>query len=527
MNAQKRITISVMLLLFLSISFLTPVISVFLNYGTNTGILNTKYFNLLLPAIVTTLLAFFLIYLRQKDSFNFTSRHSIGLMFLFALSFFLFTSNPVFKYVKYTGFLSLLILISIWIEPFVNSDPIKNALKYISISLTYVLLFLGVLEPGFIFTQVGKLENLNPFYKKEGFVDFLGLFDNTRILEGGYLKPDIHSNYLIGDGSIGKININHLGFRSKWELVTPKPKDEFRVLLAGDSFTVGYRIDDQFTMGGLIESELAGDNKQTVKTYTAGLFEQYSILLWQKKYPDHFNANTLIVGICLGNDLVQTYTKLKSIELNQSFSYHPVNDPYYDQVMGKENLPLSALDANASFNYNVWNPATSIRKELRIVELIKLYQPTGIWTMPLPGSIPAWDSMNGFGAFLKKSDVTYKELFQYFENTLVAIDKNASQSGIKVHFIVYPMRFQQSEGEWNATKELYGLNTSGFDLESPNRVIANICSKNNLSCLDLLPVFKENGKQILHFPFDQHWNKQGNLIAGKEIARLIRENYFK
>ncbi|HRG77773.1 MAG TPA: hypothetical protein PLX69_24645, partial [Leptospiraceae bacterium] len=293
MNAQKRITISVMLLLFLSVSFLTPVISVFLNYGTNTGILNTKYSNLLLPSIVTTLLIFFLFYLRQKDSSRLTSKHSIGIIILFTLSILLFASNPVFKYVKYTGFISLVILISIWIDPFLNSDLIKNVLKYISISLTYVLLFLGVLEPGFIFTQVGKLENLNPFFKKEGFVDFLGLFDNTRILEGGYLKPDIHSNYLIGDGSIGKININHLGFRSKWELVTPKPKDEFRVLLAGDSFTVGYRIDDQFTMGGLIESELAENNKQTVKTYTAGLFEQYSILLWQKKYPNHFDANTL------------------------------------------------------------------------------------------------------------------------------------------------------------------------------------------------------------------------------------------
>ena len=91
-------------------------------------------------------------------------------MFLFALSFFLFTSNPVFKYVKYTGFLSLLILISIWIEPFLSGNLIKSLVRYTGISLTYAILFLGILEPTFIFTQVGKLENLNPFFKKEGFV---------------------------------------------------------------------------------------------------------------------------------------------------------------------------------------------------------------------------------------------------------------------------------------------------------------------------------------------------------------------
>ena len=90
-------------------------------------------------------------------------------------------------------------------------------------------------------------------------------------------------------------------------------------------------------------------------------------MLWQKKYPDHFDANTLIVGICLGNDLVQTYTKLKSIELNQSFSYHPVNDPYYDQVMGKENLPLSALDAE-------------MRSSLQD-EIVKVHQLAGVTTI--------------------------------------------------------------------------------------------------------------------------------------------------
>ncbi len=516
-----------MLLFFLSISYFIPIVSVFLNYRKDTGILNTTYFHLFLPVIITLFLAGVLVFVYQKYKTNFTKWHYSILAVLFTLSFLHFTSSPVFKYIKYTGIIGFIILALIWLEPVIRSLALKNISRYISISLSYILVFLAILEPILIYPQISKLENLNPFFQKEGFIDFLSLFDNTRILEGGYLKQNVHSNYLIGDGSIGRVNINSLGFRSKWELENPKSKEEFRILLAGDSFTVGYRIDDAFTMGGLLESEFANDKSKFVKTFTAGLFEQYSVLQWQKKYPNHFEADTLIVGICLGNDLVQTYTKLKSIELGQTFKYHPVNDPYYNQVLEKEKLPVTALDPKSSFNYNAWNPATAIRKELRISEMLKLYRPTGIWTMPLPGSIPTWDSMNGFGAFLKNSNETYSELFQYFENALVEIDKNAKQAGIQVHFVVYPMRFQQSEAEWNATKELYALNHSAFDLENPNRIIASICNKNQLSCLDLLPLFKENGSQILHFPFDQHWNKQGNLLAGKEIAKFIKEKYFK
>ncbi len=513
-----------MLLFFISISYLIPVVSVFLVYGKETGILNTSYFNLLLPFTVTFSWGILLLLFYTKYKTNISKIQYLILALLITVSFLSFTGSPAFRYIKYTGIFAFIILIFIWVETLIQSQIIKNLSRYIMISLSYILVFLSILEPALIFPQIGKLENLNPFFKKEGFIDFLGLFDNTRILEGGYLKQNIHSNYLIGDGSLGKININSKGFRSKWELENPKPKDEFRILLAGDSFTVGYRIDDAYTLGGLIESEL---NNKNIKTFTAGLFEQYSILQWQKQYPKQFDADVLLVGICLGNDLVQTYSKLKSIELGYSFKYHPVNDPYYNQVLEKEKLPLTALDSKSSFNYNVWNPATSIRKDLRIVELVKLYRPTGIWTMPLPGSIPTWDPMNGFGAFLKNSEKTYSELFQYFGNTLFEIHKNASNAGIKVHFVIYPMRFQQSEAEWKATKELYGLDSSGFNLENPNQIIANICNQYQMSCLDLLPLFKENGKEILHFPFDQHWNKKGNLIAGKYISNFIKEQHFR
>ncbi len=65
-----------------------------------------------------------------------------------------------------------------------------------------------------------------------------------------------------------------------------------------------------------------------------------------------------------------------------------------------------------------------------------------------------------------------------------------------------------------------------WDLTAPDRRMARICKRNAIPFLQLEPEFARRtaSGEVLHFPFDGHWNAAGNDLGGRLIADFVAAN---
>ncbi len=344
-------------------------------------------------------------------------------------------------------------------------------------------------------------------------LDFYGIVDEQARAPGN-LKPNLDATLMLGDGSTGRVITNALGFRNTEELRIPKPVDEFRILFLGDSFTYGYRTDQSRSAVHVMETRLRERLNRNVRIYPAWVGNQAGLLEWLRSYPEKFQADMILHGICLGNDL-------RTSLLAQNPAARADGSVWLDRPIPAEYLDLSRYERDDTFI-----PGTemrTMRRQLRIAQTMRLlFSPSPISTgKPIPrGAPPMWNTQNDIGVFIK--DLTNgDELFALLGANLSAAKKLSGETPF--HAILFPQRFQQSKREWEAQVRYYGLNAESFDLDGPNRRLAEICAEQGLACLDLLPAFRSRGDEILHYPYDMHWNDAGNRLAGEAMADYLLE----
>ncbi len=356
---------------------------------------------------------------------------------------------------------------------------------------------------------------------KSEVLDFPDLFDGEN---PGLLKKNLNEPMLLGDGSTGLVRTNASGFRSNHEMILPKPADELRLLFLGDSFTIGYRTEQSKTAATLLEERLqtAFPNRR-VRIFVARAMDQTSLKLWLRKNRGRFDEDAIIHGITIGNDLPVAYVERYLMQSTENLS--PLE--YYAREFGRIHLPPSALESGAGrtrvCSLLPEDQLRCLRLVLRLETLIGLFRPTAIYNYRSAedGKVMMWDQQNDLGLFLKELHPS-GELFYETEERVLAEIADEQNNGAPLFYFLYPQRFQQSEAEWEATRDWFGLNTDAFDLEQPNRRILAMCAKHGLTCRDLLPAFRAHGDELLHYPYDMHWNNAGNAVAAEAMAEYLK-----
>ncbi len=324
----------------------------------------------------------------------------------------------------------------------------------------------------------------------------------------GRLQPNLNDSMRLGDGSIGRVITNARGFRNKTQLVLPKPEREFRILFLGDSFTFGFRTDQLKTAAAILESKLRSDLRLNVRVYPGWTENQNGLVSWLRQYPNRFDADLILHGICLGNDLGTTFWTNRSSKSARELA---------------ETIPARFLDMQEfreDTTFVKGSEPEELKSRLRTSAAIRfLFLPTPIYTGQAvqPGRPPLWNPQNDIGLFLKDPSFN-SELFDTFAERIQEADRLLE---IPLHSVLFPQRYQQSELEWRAMIRYYGLRSEAFDLGLPNRKILDICKRNRLNCVDLLPAFREHSRKLLHYPYDMHWNDAGNRLAGEAMAKYL------
>jgi lysophospholipase L1-like esterase len=327
------------------------------------------------------------------------------------------------------------------------------------------------------------------------------------------LVPDAYAKFEQQDFSYVQRN-NAFGLRGN-EITIDKPKDTFRILTLGDSFTMGKGVEDDQTFSALMQdilNEKLGScdaRYERIEVLNGGV-DSYAPIL-----SSLYLTQALHV---LGPDLV--ILNLDNSDLIQEAAYRmiAIRDDR-GEIMG---VPGNESKKRLSDKFRSW-----IESNLYITRVLLFYT----------------------NKFLGHKDLTVRGVVERANAEVIAhtlesdhIDRTAQWADVfaslakiqdfadsrEMEFLVtlYPWAHQVSDGEWLPGRFTY-LTKDDRPIEDYDEKILGMAVDRNIAAVSLYDAFENySGTESLYFDNDPHFTTHGHELMAGEIARYLVEKDF-
>ena len=379
---------------------------------------------------------------------------------------------------------------------------------------------------------------------------------------GGYLRPnlDLEVKGAYPFDTV-RAKTNNLGFYGAPDITLEKPENTFRILLLGDSFVAGYRIDvaDSWTtriaahLQQLADEGALGDGIENVELLPANV-ETFHPAWWLlEKHGEQLDPDVVIFASCLANDFLQSVQMLgippdpPAAEWRWNAIGRP--EPTSDQALTEEVQERTAAYFTAEQNpypegafatldgaktealrQRQWGAGSApnspwpLGRAMQALSLGAEYKNDygGFCYAPLPGE-PVF-AHGDTAAFLKELPKPYDVAYNVAGRSIDGMLTWARGREIPFGLILIPQRFQVVEQDFAATFEKSDLDPSAFLLTKPNLFLSEIAKDHGCPVLDLSVAFPIQDSETYKFFLpagDIHWN-----AAGHERASRASEDFF-
>jgi len=377
------------------------------------------------------------------------------------------------------------------------------------------------------------------------------------IQEGGIFKSDLNE-MVIGESTPVNFITNSKGFRNDKEFDYTPPEETFRILYIGDSFVGGYDVGQEEMSGKIIEDKL----NQIIKQKMRLPWQQVEVLValveepglgwwWLQEHGFKYNPHLIIFGVCLGNDLAQSY-----LSMDEKGHFEIISNEQNNNIISKRSASAIGFttppfsDLYLPDNAHILRrPPSRLNRFFQRLGHAYIFQRIEFYLFGESEGITSWygdswygdnftnnpihafDPIHGLGLFYVPTLPEVDVAFVRFQMLMKGMYDSAQQRDIDFIPVLFPQRFQVTQGDWEATVNQFSLNSEHFDLQLPNRRIIESFKNLGIPHLDLLPnMRKEAGaiRQRVYMPLaDMHWNAIGHRIAGEEIAKYIGADYLE
>lgn len=363
--------------------------------------------------------------------------------------------------------------------------------------------------------------------------DAVQSFDPER--EGGQLLPNL-DEWMQGGGRGTRVRIvtNSKGFRNRREFPYETPANTCRILIVGDSFVDGMRTDQDATIGAILERRLEDRRADTsfaaFEVMVSGHNNPADAWYGYQEHARKYSPKFVILGITVGNDLAwQGYRRWMQPAISADGSTrlrYEQSSRELASFNAKLLLPPSAFDPESA-----WDQLTGAEMKLR--RFFSARFAFAGYSIPLftapwwsrRGHVYAADLFLSLGLFCRPPMPEVETWFQDLEQVLAGFGAEAARSGGRLIVLIFPERLQVNPDDWNLTRRAYGLRNDAFDLDGPNRRIAESCRRLKLPVLDLTDTFRERiraGEGSLYRPRgDMHFNEAGQRLAAETLAQYL------
>ncbi|RME42926.1 MAG: SGNH/GDSL hydrolase family protein, partial [Chloroflexi bacterium] len=149
---------------------------------------------------------------------------------------------------------------------------------------------------------------------------FLALFHPVpySIERNMFFEPDPYTGYRLRPNSLGYFQhgiparVNSQGHRDD-EVSLPKPEGVFRILMLGDSFTVGANVRQEEAYPQVLEQLLNQNSARKIEVVNAGVggWEPFMYAQYYEHYGRQYEPDLVLIGFFVGND---AYNQLNRVE---------------------------------------------------------------------------------------------------------------------------------------------------------------------------------------------------------------------
>jgi hypothetical protein len=328
-----------------------------------------------------------------------------------------------------------------------------------------------------------------------------GYPDYGDTIRDGLLKPDFSAEVVGGSGEPVLWTNNSAGFRSTREFTRAPRPGTLRILSLGDSFTAGYRVDNEETFSRRIEDWL-NQTLGPTEVLINGVEEPANGLRYLREEGLTWSPHFLLFGVTLGNDIAQSY-----------IARHPTTIGFRQGLEEVELPPQSLHETGLRTSLARRLYYASLRS--RVLALVRPRRAIASWYGHVyPPKL--FDAINGFGVFLATPPRQVRDAYQRLFAILEEVRDLCDAYGIGMAIAVFPQRFQVQTEDWRSAVSAYGLEEQAFDLGGPNARIARFCRESGIPCIDPTDFMRrrrnETGNEY-YFPLgDMHWNADGHQL---------------
>ena len=302
--------------------------------------------------------------------------------------------------------------------------------------------------------------------------------------------------------------MNNWGLRGP-DIQQNRSQDRYRILMLGDSFTMGNGVGDDKTFCALLERSLNTDHK--VEVLNGGVDSSTPILSYFQLTKDFASLKPDLVVLNLDmSDLVQEAAYRKKAD------YGP--DGEIVGISGRKKEEELSLRTR----FRAW-----VDQHLYITRMIffllekgeKLPDPTITNVVIRPNFMILRHT-------LADDPIDRTEQWQNIFGSITKIKQYCDKNGIQFLLTIYPWGHQVNDKEWNPGR--FRFITKGFRISDKSiDTIQQFSEANGIPLLNLFPAFRSyTGTSPLYFSIDMHWTETGHKLMARELEQYLRKNLF-
>ena len=302
------------------------------------------------------------------------------------------------------------------------------------------------------------------------------------------LKKNMTARFLSAEYDT-TVTTNEFGLRGR----TPELNVAEKVLILGDSFVMGYGVEDNETFAAVLNEEL-GDAIEVINGGVFG-YNPYSSYEYLIKEGIRFNPKTVVLCLWAGDD-IYGYSGPQRALTKADSSFGEIVRGY---VAGSYFVRLVL---------NVMKSNDSVRKLFFDFGILARVSTDLVVSKDKP--LPMHDNLKRQGGVLKS--------FQSFCN----------KRGIQFVVVLIPCR-EQIDRRYFDYARLYNLRDDDFevDVDGPSHDVKGLTDALAIEFIDLEPVIREaHGKQGCYFPiYDPHFNAFGHRVVSDKLQQVLFNSF--
>lgn len=311
-------------------------------------------------------------------------------------------------------------------------------------------------------------------------------------------------------------SVNEFGFRDQ-DVADPKPSDEFRVFLLGDSFIEGESVEVYETSAWLLERRLEKEMGRPVDVINMGVMSysaiQYERLL--KKWIDRLQPDFIIVAVDM-SDFQNDYSY--SVDLDAEGRFRNI---LFQQKMGAPHVALPGVSTTLKFwlrEHSVLYATVADRTKQLTRRVLKIPEPT-VFQINDPKSDPH---------FVTRSEENALEelMWEQFGASMRSVNTFLDEKKIPWVVVIYPYGHQTAPDEWGVGRVMNGFEQGVVYPSIAADLLVQFGKDHDFSVVNLVPAFQvaaTESEEYLYWSYDGHFTPKGHEVMAGELLKVILE----